>query len=209
MTCNDTTITLGVKLNCDPANEHDLLIPYLLIYEKDHESLISIPSHVSCPPEIQGDPMIINVDNNDIDFSAECSQMKRKVEVVNTDINILPVDMIPSAHAGNPESESKESVIKKHNPREERANLKRPAHEMEDADEIKKFDLHDQKISVSTMNRDNLLKELDTQSQKINAAENQRKKRESLLKEIEAKKKRIITMPKKKKLMLNDCYQRI
>ena len=54
--------------------------------------------------------------------------------------------------------------------------MKRPAHEMEDADEIKKFDLHDQKMSVSTMNRDNLLKELDTQSQKINAAENQRKK---------------------------------
>ena len=176
-TCNDTTITLGVKLNCDPANEHDLLIPYLLIYEKDHESLISIPSHVSCPPEIQGDPMIINVDNNDIDFSAECSQMKRKVELVNTDIKILPVDMIPSAHAGNLESESKESVIKKHNPREERANLKRPAHEMEDADEIKKFNPHDRKMSVSMMNRDSLLKELDTQSKKINYAENQRKKK--------------------------------
>ena len=85
--------------------------------------------------------------------------------------------MIPSAHAGNPESERKEYVIKKHNPREEKANLKRPAHEMEDADEIKKFNPHDRKMSVSMMNRDNLLKELDTQTKKINDAENQRKKK--------------------------------
>ena len=39
-TCDDATIRLGVKLNCDPSNEHDHMIPYLVIYEKDVESVI-------------------------------------------------------------------------------------------------------------------------------------------------------------------------
>ena len=37
-TCNDNIITHCVKLNCDPRNQHDLMIPYIVIYEKDLES---------------------------------------------------------------------------------------------------------------------------------------------------------------------------
>ena len=37
-TCNDDRVDLGVKLKCNPTIKDDLLIPYLLIYEKVHES---------------------------------------------------------------------------------------------------------------------------------------------------------------------------
>ena len=34
--CNDTVCTVGVKLTCDPFDQ-DMMVPYLLIYEKDSE----------------------------------------------------------------------------------------------------------------------------------------------------------------------------
>jgi hypothetical protein len=37
-TCNDDQINFGVKLECNPTMKDDLLIPYLLIYEKVIES---------------------------------------------------------------------------------------------------------------------------------------------------------------------------
>ena len=40
-TCNDDQINFGVKLECNPTVKDDLLIPYLLIYEKVHESEVS------------------------------------------------------------------------------------------------------------------------------------------------------------------------
>ena len=40
-TCNDDRVDLGVKLKCNPTIKDDLLIPYLLIYEKVHESEVS------------------------------------------------------------------------------------------------------------------------------------------------------------------------
>ena len=40
--CNDDRVNLGVKLRCNPTIKHDLLIPYMLIYEKVYES--EIPS---------------------------------------------------------------------------------------------------------------------------------------------------------------------
>ena len=33
-TCNVDKIDLGVKLRCNPSTKDDILIPYLLIYEK-------------------------------------------------------------------------------------------------------------------------------------------------------------------------------
>ena len=37
-TCNNDRVDLGVKLRCNPTLKDDLLVPYLLIYEKVHES---------------------------------------------------------------------------------------------------------------------------------------------------------------------------
>ena len=75
---------------------------------------------------------------------------------------------------------------------------KRKADEMDDADVIKKFDTHGRKKNVSAMNRDSLLKELNLQSKKITNAENQRKRRESILREIEMKKKEVLHAKKEK-----------
>ena len=53
------TIRLGVKLNCDPRNEHDFMIPYLVIYEKDIESVIPTLCNVSQSPLLEENNAVI------------------------------------------------------------------------------------------------------------------------------------------------------
>ena len=36
--CNDDRVDLDVKLGCNPTITNDLLIPYLLMYEKTHKA---------------------------------------------------------------------------------------------------------------------------------------------------------------------------
>ena len=46
-TCNDDKIDLGVKLRCNPSINNDMLIPYLLIYEKVIE--LEVPIQLEIP----------------------------------------------------------------------------------------------------------------------------------------------------------------
>merc|ERR1712147_137556 len=46
-TCNDDRIDLGVKLRCNPSINNDMLIPYLLIYEKVIE--LEVPTQLEIP----------------------------------------------------------------------------------------------------------------------------------------------------------------
>ena len=46
-TCNDDRIDFGVKLRCNPAIKDDLLIPYLLIYEKVLDSEVPRQGEIS------------------------------------------------------------------------------------------------------------------------------------------------------------------
>ena len=64
--CNDAIVTQGVKLNCYPA-DRDMMVPYLLIYEKDLGSetpSVNSSSHMTENEESNHDI----VDNSDIDF---------------------------------------------------------------------------------------------------------------------------------------------
>ena len=59
----------------------------------------------------------------------------------------------------------------------ERADAKGKAHEMDDVGDIKELDPHARKMNVSVMNRENLLIELNTQSERVTNAENQQRKK--------------------------------
>ena len=162
-TCNDNVITLGVKLHCDPNNRLDLLIPYLLIYEKNLESEISIPSNVSHPTEIQESDQMITADDSNVDFEfsvgiSNCTQINENVKVINADIATV---------AGA---------------------MKRKADEMDYPDVIKKPDAHVKGMNVSAINS----------KSKITNTENQRMKRELILKEIELKKKEVLDAKEEK-----------
>ena len=69
---------------------------------------------------------------------------------------------------------------------------------LKEIDGIDIDDTHDRKMNVSTMNRENLLKELEIQTKKVSNAESQRKKKESILKEIEVKNKEVSHAKKQK-----------
>ena len=98
-TCNDTVVTLGVKLHCDPANPQDHTIPYLLIYEKEPECQVLIPNLVSVLSENkESSSMSIDDDNSTVDFTiGKCTHTNEKVEVIKDDIRNLVVDAIVNA----------------------------------------------------------------------------------------------------------------
>ena len=154
-TCNDTSITPGVKLNCDPANKHDRMIPYMLIYEKDTECRMLFPSTVNETAETEGnDSMVVEKDMNDhVDFSvAQCSQIKENDEVLQLE-------------AKSPWKMGKVLQLEAKSPW-------MGTNEMNDTDDVHEVEQGEQ--MVSTMNRKNLLKELEIQSKKVSNAENRK-----------------------------------
>ena len=83
--CNDTVVTEGVKLTCDPS---DRMVPYLLIYEKDlgpETQSLDISSHMT----ESGESNHNSIDNSDIDFALHnCAHDEGMEYVVNDETSV-------------------------------------------------------------------------------------------------------------------------
>ena len=83
--CNDAIVTKGVKLNCYPT-DRDMMVPYLLIYEKDLGSetpSLDISSHMT----ESGESNHNIIDNSVIDFAIHNCVHDDGMEYVSNDKN--------------------------------------------------------------------------------------------------------------------------
>ena len=86
-TCNDDKIDLGVKLRCNPSINNDMLIPYLLIYEKVIE--LEVPIQLEIPNVIHSGESTLTTcqnksanDNLDINDRDVCTMKKKDIRFV-------------------------------------------------------------------------------------------------------------------------------
>ena len=87
-TCNDDRIDLGVKLRCNPSVNDDILIPYLLIYEKVIE--LEVPIQLEIPNVIHSGESTLTTcqnksanDNLDINDRDVCTMKKKDIRFDN------------------------------------------------------------------------------------------------------------------------------
>ena len=77
-TCNDDRIDFGVKLRCNPAIKDDLLIPYLLIYEKVLDSEVPRQGEISMAMHSKEN---VAISSQDKDASVE---LENELDNINT-----------------------------------------------------------------------------------------------------------------------------
>merc|ERR1712034_217381 len=86
-TCNDDQINFGVKLECNRTVKDDLLIPYLLIYEKVHESEVSRQCEIRNAMSV--DKTGLSTSQNDEGKDAPHHFEKLKVQVCQHSLHVL------------------------------------------------------------------------------------------------------------------------
>ena len=153
-TCNDDQINLGVKLKCNSTIKDDLLIPYLLMYEKVPES--EIPRQCRRTHTMNGDRSELSTSQNDEGKSVH------DIDMFNMEKKVTKLD-------------------KEGNTNDFNESNKEP-------------------LNVSELMKRNLLKELDAQNKRICDIENTKKRRDTLMLEINTKKKEIATAKKAKSI---------
>ena len=162
-TYDDSIVTNGVKLDCDPGKDYDNMIPYLLIYEKNSECEMQLTlSTVTSPPNMES---MITEKTDNVNFSiGKCMETDEKYEVVNADTTQSSVCAISDKYTEEPSNDKKRATVTERTASEAYIDKK---HVTEKCEKL-----------VSLLNRENLLKELDFQRKKVSSAENQKKMKE-------------------------------
>merc|ERR1712147_529150 len=88
-TCNDDKVDLGVKLRCYPSINNDMLIPYLLLYEKVIE--LEVPTQLEIPNVIHsGESTLTTCQNkriSDLDYKRkERDTLLMEIDIKNKEI---------------------------------------------------------------------------------------------------------------------------